>query len=132
MKPILGAAAACADAVPADAAPTISASKAARVNPRINTPVLEELSKFEMELPAWCRTSVDVELIETIPHIYAYRSERADDSCAKPEGAKEPRRIELTWAVPHVAALKECIQVERLAHAKAELARSGKERVSER
>ena len=55
---VLGAAPAWADNEPADAAPTMSASKAARINPRINTPMLEELTKFEMELPARCRPAV--------------------------------------------------------------------------
>src|SRR5687768_12782522 len=130
MKPIFGAA--WADAVPAAAAPTMSASDAARIKPRMNTPELEELSDFEMEFPPGGGTTVDVQSVQTIPQVYAYRSERAHQGRAEPERAEQSSGIELTRAVPHISALEERIQVQPLAHAKTELGSTRKESISER
>jgi hypothetical protein len=55
--------------------------------------MLEELANLEMELPARSRTSVLIELIETIPHIDANRSQRTDDSGTKSEGMYSNRAI---------------------------------------
>ena len=94
--------------------------------------MLEELTKFEMELPARCGPSVYVDFIQTVPQVDPDRSERADNCRPESERAEKSRGIELTWAVPHVAALEKCIQIERLANPQSEFSGARKEGISKR
>src|SRR5688500_14483760 len=96
------------------------------------TPVLEELSEFEVELPARCRPPRKIYLVEPIPDIHAQRSERAQCSYPEPKASEQPRGIELAGLVPNIAAFEESVQVERLADSQPELARSDEIRVAER
>src|ERR1700687_4088546 len=104
----------------------------ARRSTRIITPVLEELSEFEVELPAWCRPPLRVNLVEPIPDVHTQRSEWAQ--CGNPEACapEQPGRIELARLVPNIAAFEESVQVERLIDPETELPGSDEERVPER
>src|SRR6478672_9010669 len=96
------------------------------------TPVLEELSEFEVELPARCRSPLPINFVEPIPDVHAQGSKWA--YCADPESkaSEESGWIELTWLQPVVSTLEERIEIERLIDSESQLARSHKERVSER
>src|SRR4051812_32483009 len=98
----------------------------------LKTPMLEELSNLEMQLPARCWSAIYVELIQTVTQVDADWAKGTYQSCTEPERTEQPRGIELTRAVPHIAALKERIDVKCLIHAKTELAGSGEECISKR
>src|SRR5689334_12110931 len=96
------------------------------------TPVLEELSEFEVELPARCRAALSVNLVEPIPDVHSQRSQWAYGRHTESEAPEQTGGIKLTRLVPDVAALEERVQVQRLIQAQAELRRPYEERVSER
>src|SRR5689334_428928 len=96
------------------------------------TPVLEELSELEVELPAGCRPPLSVNLVEPIPDVHSQRSERTDCAYPEAEAAEQPRRVELAGFVPDIAALEERVDVQRLVDAQAEFRGADEERVTER
>src|SRR6476619_7017524 len=95
------------------------------------TPVLEELSKFEVELPARSRAALGVNLVEPIPDVHTQRSERADGRHAESEAPEQTGGVELPRLVPDVTALEERIDVDRLVEPQAELRGTDEERISE-
>src|SRR5690242_11363573 len=85
-----------------------------------------------MQLPAWCRLSAGIHLIESISKIDSNRSERAHKSRAKPRASEKPSGIELARMTPDVSTFEKCIEIQRLIHPQAQFCRSDKERVTER
>src|SRR3954464_13356654 len=118
--------------MPAKISDVASAMVPSRNSDRIKTPMLEELSQLEMELPARRWPPLIINLVEPIPDIHTQRSEWAQRRNSKAEAAEKPRRIELTGLVPNVAALEEAIQAERLIDPEAELPGADEEGVAER
>src|SRR3954466_7128594 len=124
---------ACAPAIPANISDVVSATDPARISARIYiTPVLEELSEFEVELPAGCRAPLCINFVEPIPDVYAQRSQWADGADAKAKAPEEAGWIELARLIPVVSAFEEAVQIERLIHSQSELAGANEERVAER
>src|SRR5665811_1195208 len=64
------------------------------------TPVLKELSEFEVELPARRRSPLSVNLVEPIPDINTQRSERTQRGGSEAKAPEQSRRIELARFVP--------------------------------
>src|SRR3954465_9005656 len=118
--------------MPAKISDVASAMVPARSSDRILTPVLEELSQLEVELPARCGPPLSINLVQPIPNIHTQRAERTDGRNSEAEAAEEAGRVELTRLVPYVAAFEESVQVERLIDPQPELTRSDEERVAER
>src|SRR5206468_4221906 len=85
-----------------------------------------------MQLPARCRTPLRINLVETIPEVNTQRSEWAQGTYSKSSAPEQPRRVELTRLVPHVATLEEGVEVERLIDAQSYLSGADEERVAER
>src|SRR5436305_14357263 len=96
------------------------------------TPVLEELSEFEVELPARCRAALGVNLVEPIPYVHSQRSERAYRRDTESSAPEQTSGIELTRLVPDIAALEARVQVQRLIQPQAEFRGSYEERIAER
>ena len=70
------------------------------------TPMLEELSQFEVELPARRRAPLPINLVEPIPDVYAQGSkgtQSADTEAGTPE---EAGGVELAGLVPNVPPSK--------------------------
>ncbi len=78
------------------------------------TPVLEELSEFEVELPAGRRSPLSVNLVEPIPDVHTQRSKGTQSGGSEAEAPEQTRRVELARLVPDVAAFEERIYVKRL------------------
>src|SRR6266550_8262476 len=104
----------------------------ARRSTRIITPVLEELSKLEVELPARCWAPRSVNFVEPIPDVHTQRSERAQSGNSEARAPEQPRRVELARLVTNIAAFEESVQVERLIDPQPELAGPYKEGVAKR
>src|SRR6202049_507263 len=96
------------------------------------TPVVEELSEFEVDLPAGRRYPLSVNLVEPIPNVHAQRSERAERGGSKAKAPEETRRVKLARLVPNGAAFEETVHVERLIDPEPQLPGPDEERVSER
>src|SRR5438270_7859764 len=91
------------------------------------TPMLEELSEFEVELPARCRAPLRINLVEPMPDVYAQRSEWAQGAYPEAEAPEEAGRVELARLIPDVAALEERVQIKRLVDPETQLAGSDEE-----
>ena len=94
--------------------------------------MLEELSEFEMELPARCRPPLCINLVEPIPDIHSQRSEWTQGRNSEAETAEKTGRIELPRFIPDVAALKKAVHVQRLIDPQPDLAGANEECIAER
>jgi hypothetical protein len=95
------------------------------------TPVLEELSELEVELPAGRRSPLSVNLVEPIPDVHTQRSKGTQSSGSEAEAPEQTRRVKLARRVPNVAAFEEGVYVKRLIDPEPQLARTDEEGVSE-
>src|SRR5690242_13997655 len=98
----------------------------------LKTPILEDLSKLEMNLPLRIAQALCIHTIESIPQIDAQRSERRDDRTANADTAEQPRRIEVRRLRPEIAGVIEGIDVQHLIEANTKLRTLRVERISER
>src|SRR5438105_6489836 len=96
------------------------------------TPMLEELSEFEVELPARCRAPLRINLVEPIPDVYAQKSDLDQGAYPEAKAPEEAGRVELARLIPDVAALEERVQIKRLVDPETQLAGSDEEGVAER
>src|SRR6266513_4511108 len=95
------------------------------------TPSLEELSEFEVELPARCRTPLRINLVEPIPYVYAQGSQGAQGAHSEAEAAKQTGRAVFSPLVPDVAALDEGVLIQQLIHPQPKFGRPHEERIAE-
>src|SRR2546423_6913937 len=96
------------------------------------TPMLEELSEFEVELPAGSRAPLGINLVEPIPDVYAQRSKRTQRAHAESGAPEEARWVELARLRPDVTALEESVDIEGLVDPEAKLSGADEESVAER
>src|SRR5207237_10767836 len=95
------------------------------------TPMLEELSEFEVELPARRRAPLSINLVEPIPDVHAQGSEWAQGAYPEAKAPEEAGRVELARLIPDVAALEESVQIKRLVDPETQRTGSDEESVAE-
>ena len=90
---------------------------AARTMGRMKTPILEDLSKLEVDLPLGIPMPLTVRTIEAVAEIDAQRTQRSDERSAEAGTAKQPGRIEVPRPLPQIAGVVERVDVQLLADA---------------
>src|SRR5688572_16639381 len=113
------------------------ATRTERTNRRMKRLRLEQLSEFEVDLPARVGypdagiRRVRLRAIQAVAEIDAERAERGDGREADARAPEEPRRVEVARTVPEVARVVERVHVQVLVHPHAQLGRRREEGAAE-